>query len=174
MSQIQVLESISTKLEQKIYATAAEFVGDIRGLLQKAAPQISESSPSSKEPASLMFREIEEELKALESKWWSISYASSACCVLKLLCNRSNAPGFGSWASGALAGPPVMKRELPWRAGAEKVMSKLVNLKDAWPFLEPVDASIAPDYLEIISRPMDLGTVRENLMNDRYRSLSKL
>jgi hypothetical protein len=71
-----------------------------------------------------------------------------------------------------LAGPPVIKRELPWRAGAEKVMNKLMNLKDAWPFLEPVNPSIAPDYLEIISHPMDLGTVRENLMNDRYRSVS--
>ena len=69
MQLLQVLESISTKLEQKIYGTAAEFVGDIRSLLQKAAPQISESSPASKEPAAVVFREIEEELKALESKW---------------------------------------------------------------------------------------------------------
>jgi hypothetical protein len=62
-----------------------------------------------------------------------------------------------------------VKRELPWRAAAEKVMTKVMNLKDAWPFLEPVDPSIAPDYLDIISCPMDLGTVKTNLISDHYR-----
>ena len=69
---------ISTNLEQKIYVTAAEFVADIRALLQKTAPRISESastacdgSKTSDDSAlkSVPFQEIEEELKALESKW---------------------------------------------------------------------------------------------------------
>ncbi len=67
------------------------------------------------------------------------------------------------------SGPPMVKRELPWRAAAEKVIVKVMNLKDAWPFLEPVDSSIAPDYLDIISYPMDLGTVKKKLINDYYR-----
>ncbi len=48
-------------------------------------------------------------------------------------------------------------------------MVKVMNLKDAWPFLDPVDPTIAPDYLDIIARPMDLGTVRNTLLNDGYR-----
>jgi hypothetical protein len=48
-------------------------------------------------------------------------------------------------------------------------MAKVMNLKDSWPFLEPVDSTIAPDYLDIISCPMDLGTVKENLIRDHYR-----
>ena len=77
--------------------------------------------------------------------------------------------GGGSWACSSRSGPRVVKRELPWRAGAEKVMGKLMNLKDAWPFLEPVDPTIAPDYRDIIAHPMDLGTVREKLVSDVYR-----
>jgi hypothetical protein len=69
---------ISTKLEQKIYGTAPEFVADIRTLLQKTAPRISESvatvcngSETSDFTAlkSVPFQEIEEELRAIESKW---------------------------------------------------------------------------------------------------------
>ncbi len=69
---------ISTKLEQKIYATASEFVADIRALLQKTAPRISDSvapacdgseASDNSSLKSAPFQEIEEELKALESKW---------------------------------------------------------------------------------------------------------
>jgi hypothetical protein len=65
-------------LEQKIYVTADEFVADIRALLQKTAPRISDpvstacvGSKASEDSAlkSAPFQEIEEELKALESKW---------------------------------------------------------------------------------------------------------
>jgi hypothetical protein len=63
----------------------------------------------------------------------------------------------------------IPKRELPWRSGAEKVMSRIMHLKDAWPFLSPVDPNIAPDYFDVISTPMDLGTIHDNLVNDRYR-----
>ncbi len=59
--------------------TAAEFVADIRALLQKTATRISDSvstvcdgSEVSDHGAlkSAPFQEIEEELKALESKWY--------------------------------------------------------------------------------------------------------
>jgi hypothetical protein len=50
-------------------------------------------------------------------------------------------------------------------------MGKVMNLKDAWLFLEPVDPEIAPDYLNVILHPMDLGLVKENLLSDKYRSV---
>jgi hypothetical protein len=41
-------------------------------------------------------------------------------------------------------------------------------------FLSPVDpvSSHCPDYFKVISRPMDLGTVRDNLEANRYNSVS--
>ena len=57
---------------------AAEFVADIRALLQKTAPRISDSAATACDGSeasdyalkSAPFQEIEEELKALESKWY--------------------------------------------------------------------------------------------------------
>lgn len=37
-------------------------------------------------------------------------------------------------------------------------------------FLEPVDLNEFSDYDELIDQPMDLGTVRTNLMNKKYQS----
>eukprot|EP00808_Paulinella_micropora_P002621 g37835.t1 len=46
------------------------------------------------------------------------------------------------------------------------IWKKLKNLKDAWPFKEPVDAKLVPDYYHVIKQPMDLKTVRQRL--DKY------
>jgi len=44
----------------------------------------------------------------------------------------------------------------------------------AYPFLEPVDANSSPelrDYYKIIPKPMDLGTLQENLQAGLYRTI---
>jgi hypothetical protein len=38
------------------------------------------------------------------------------------------------------------------------------------PFAEPVSTKIAPDYYEIIKRPMDLKTIRNKIKTFDYRS----
>ena len=40
--------------------------------------------------------------------------------------------------------------------------------KDGWPFDRPITKSDAPDYFDIITRPMDLGTVRTSLLHMKY------
>lgn len=39
-----------------------------------------------------------------------------------------------------------------------------------WPFLKPVDpvALNLPDYFTVIKKPMDLGTVKNNLLEIQY------
>lgn len=40
----------------------------------------------------------------------------------------------------------------------------------SWPFLEPVDGSLVPDYYSVIKEPMDLQTMRGKLEQRRYGS----
>lgn len=52
----------------------------------------------------------------------------------------------------------------------ESILNEMRDLPDVQPFLFPVNAKVVPDYYKIVSRPMDLQTIRENLRQKKYQS----
>ncbi|KAI4343054.1 hypothetical protein MLD38_027601 [Melastoma candidum] len=55
------------------------------------------------------------------------------------------------------------------------VLKRLMQHQCSWPFLKPVDpvALNIPDYFSIISRPMDLGTIKSKLENNLYTGVEE-
>ena len=50
----------------------------------------------------------------------------------------------------------------------EDLLNNMMKHKDGWPFDRPITKADAPDYFDIIQRPMDLGTVRSTLLQMKY------
>ena len=55
------------------------------------------------------------------------------------------------------------------------IIRALSLLPCARPFLKPVDTELLniPDYLEIIQKPMDFGTIKKKLMNKSYNTIDE-
>jgi len=56
----------------------------------------------------------------------------------------------------------------------ENLVTELMRLDDAWPFLRPVRRQDAPDYHEIIKNPMDFMSMRTKLYRFEYRTPAEI
>eukprot|EP01130_Rhizamoeba_saxonica_P001330 TRINITY_DN1119_c0_g5_i2.p1 TRINITY_DN1119_c0_g5~~TRINITY_DN1119_c0_g5_i2.p1 ORF type:complete len:239 (-),score=50.01 TRINITY_DN1119_c0_g5_i2:27-743(-) len=54
-----------------------------------------------------------------------------------------------------------------------RILNNIMEDKDSWAFLEPVDpvGLQLPDYFDVIRRPMDLGTIKKNMQNEKLRNV---
>lgn len=86
----------------------------------------------------------------------------------------------GAPAAATASGAPVAEtrekrntNQLIWVQ--QKLMKKLVDHPQAWPFRKPVDpvALNLVNYFDIIKKPMDLSTVKKNLKNRNYWTVSE-
>eukprot|EP00466_Bigelowiella_natans_P010111 jgi/Bigna1/144750/aug1.91_g19458 len=59
--------------------------------------------------------------------------------------------------------PKVNKKKPTTESRLERILWELRRMPCAWPFREPVDPQIAPDYHERIEHPVDLLTMRKRL-----------
>ncbi|XP_074033791.1 nucleosome-remodeling factor subunit NURF301 E(bx) isoform X2 [Leptinotarsa decemlineata] len=57
--------------------------------------------------------------------------------------------------------------------GLRKLIKQLQVHKSAWPFMEPVDPTEAPDYYKVIKEPMDLQMIEGKINDQRYKKLSE-
>lgn len=62
-----------------------------------------------------------------------------------------------------------------WVKVATKIMGHVFKLKGSYWFAEPVDPIKynITDYFDIITRPMDLGTIRKKLSHNCYSNASE-
>lgn len=54
-------------------------------------------------------------------------------------------------------------------AALQELLTDVMKHPDAWPFLRPVLKNEVPDYYEVISKPMDFGTIKYKLNMGNYK-----
>ncbi|KAI9208459.1 uncharacterized protein BJ171DRAFT_471502 [Polychytrium aggregatum] len=81
----------------------------------------------------------------------------------------SGTPPAGLVSAEAGASLGLTKRD---KANCQHVLLSLKRHPSSWPFLVPVDPinSDAPDYFDVVKRPMDLSTVAKKFDADEYKS----
>lgn len=57
-----------------------------------------------------------------------------------------------------------------WKQECRELLEMLWECDDSSPFREPVDIIEHPDYHQIIDTPMDLLTIKEDLLGGNYQS----
>ncbi|XP_019881429.2 bromodomain adjacent to zinc finger domain protein 1A isoform X2 [Aethina tumida] len=61
------------------------------------------------------------------------------------------------------------RQDLPLHNVAlQELLSDVMKHKDAWPFLRPVQKNEVPDYYDVITKPMDFGTIKYKLNMGEY------
>jgi histone acetyltransferase len=53
------------------------------------------------------------------------------------------------------------------------LLNDLIHHPASWPFRKPVDTAEVPDYLNVITAPMDLSTMSKRLESEHYKSISE-
>jgi ankyrin repeat protein len=70
----------------------------------------------------------------------------------------------------------TLEAKKPWEKSGKKLLNTLWRANQAWIFHEPVDPVKLniPDYFEVITHPMDFGTIKKKLNNNFYGSTDEL
>ncbi len=76
-----------------------------------------------------------------------------------------------STRTAARAGPVQPTGNPDWMKHALEVVKLVIADRECgWPFAKPVKVADAPGYLEVIQRPMDLGTIADRLKRRKFES----
>ncbi|XP_054289309.1 proteoglycan 4-like [Macrosteles quadrilineatus] len=59
------------------------------------------------------------------------------------------------------------------QTGLYKILDRLKNHEDAWPFLDPVEEEYAPRYYSVIAKPMDLQRMEDKLDAGEYSTFGE-
>lgn len=82
-------------------------------------------------------------------------------------------PGTSSKKKPAAA-PVSNKNPDSWKSECLTLLKTINKCEDSIPFRLPVDIDEIPEYFDVIENPMDLSTVKENLLSDKYSNPNSL
>ncbi|KAM4742969.1 bromodomain and WD repeat-containing protein 3 [Anableps anableps] len=83
---------------------------------------------------------------------------------------ETEAPGTSSGHRLRQHSVEVLPDRDAWKEHCRHLVNYIFDCEDSEPFRQPVDPENYPDYLDIIDTPMDFGTVKRTLEEDRYEN----
>lgn len=95
--------------------------------------------------------------------------ASTAAAALA----SSSAAALASTAAAARRRSTRSRPNEDWQTKCRDLLEMIWAREDSTPFREPVDSIEHPDYLASVDTPMDLRTVKEDLLGGNYNSIAE-
>lgn len=84
----------------------------------------------------------------------------------------TSAGGHGGRSLGRSSHVDPQDERKCWKHYCRELLDDIFRKEDSVPFRSAVDPIIYPDYIHVIDTPMDLSTVKEQLLADNYESLN--
>ena len=145
------LGTIKKKL--KSYGTAHDqFASDVR-LVWSNCKAFNEDESE--------FTSMADTLSELFEKWYTEDFSDPPPKATQKAGKKKSTGGTAKKSKSEAASSQFTKKEIQKRC--TNILTKLLNHEHAWPFLDPVDDASAPGYSEVVSTPMDLGTIKKKL-----------
>ena len=167
------LQQVKEKLEGHKYQISKTFIKDVKLVFENALAYNDKKDVVHKNALKLQ-KHFDKEWKAVESQLEEFQAERDAKEAEKER-RRAGEEDDGEGGSAPKKKVKIEKRYVwqdkgGWAVVCPEVLEKLMNHEDAWPFLEPVDpkALKLKDYTTVIQSPMDLGTVKNRLDDERY------
>ncbi|OZJ04517.1 hypothetical protein BZG36_02242 [Bifiguratus adelaidae] len=161
------LATIKTKLERGGYASPSEFHDDVKLIF---------SNCYLFNPPDTYVHQEGKALEAVFERAWS-SFGSAEVDSGDNITIAEKNGGPAAKASPKIRVPVISDTTMPKEAvkGCRAIIRKLFASKHSLNFQQPVDpiALNIPDYFDVIKNPMDLGSIKQKLDDNRYGSANE-
>eukprot|EP00058_Branchiostoma_floridae_P013593 XP_002599081.1 hypothetical protein BRAFLDRAFT_281464 [Branchiostoma floridae] len=162
------LTTIKTRLENRWYRRLAALHWEVRRIEQNAE-KFNESDSQIVRSARLITKILQEVIKD--------GSCTDAIAVFNRFAGEQDEVDVeGDSSSKSRPRPQTQEPPDPhmWKRQCRELLNIMFQMEDSEPFRNPVDPLEYPDYRNIIDTPMDLGTVREQLMVGAYENPTEL
>lgn len=175
-----LLANIRAKGQAHIVRPGLVFAEDADAEAAAAAAGSSSSSALTAAPPASSATMAEDDAAAGAGAAASSSVISSAAAVAGppaaadggYLSRLAEVPGLAEAGWGSIAGVLEMQKDRAALAvRLKELTARLAAHDDAWPFREPVDLSLVPEYAAVVKEPMDLSLIARRAASGGYTSL---